>query len=68
MLPWQPGDLMVTYTLASGAWVTLRASGTEPKLKIYLEASKPGEADVLAAAVEQELVQPAVAGLARPQR
>ncbi|PRW56905.1 phosphoglucomutase PGM3 isoform B [Chlorella sorokiniana] len=37
VLPWSPGDLMVTYTLEGGAWITLRASGTEPKLKWYLE-------------------------------
>lgn len=33
VLPWLPGDLMVTYTCEGGAWVTVRASGTEPKLK-----------------------------------
>lgn len=32
VLPWTPGDLMITYTLPGG-WVTIRASGTEPKLK-----------------------------------
>lgn len=59
---------MVTYTLAGGAWITLRASGTEPKLKYYLEASSSAaEADRLVAAVEAELVQPEAAGLTRPQ-
>ena len=33
VLPWQAGDLMVTYTLEGPAIITLRASGTEPKLK-----------------------------------
>jgi Phosphoglucomutase/phosphomannomutase, C-terminal domain len=36
-LPWSPGDLMTTFSLADGSFVTLRASGTEPKLKYYLE-------------------------------
>jgi phosphomannomutase len=63
---------MVTYRLAE-AVVTLRASGTEPKLKFYLEAWGGGEggaaalADQLAAAVEAELVQPQQHGLTRPQ-
>lgn len=67
---------MVTYTLAGyssddsdsdGAWITLRASGTEPKLKYYLEASSAAVADRLVAAVEAELVQPQACGLTRPQ-
>lgn len=39
-LPWRAGDMMVTLGLAqrgSTATLTLRASGTEPKLKYYLE-------------------------------
>ncbi len=42
-LPWRPGDMMVTFGLeapgspALPAVLTLRASGTEPKLKFYLE-------------------------------
>lgn len=36
-LPWTPGDMMITFRLAGGAELTLRASGTEPKLKYYLE-------------------------------
>ncbi|KAL4452333.1 hypothetical protein ABPG75_007995 [Micractinium tetrahymenae] len=73
VLPWQPGDLMITYYL-EGAVLTLRASGTEPKLKYYLEACcEAGEeasqrlADQLEAAVAAELVQPDVHGLTRPQ-
>ena len=27
VLPWSPGDLMVTYTLQDGAWFTLRVGG-----------------------------------------
>lgn len=36
-LPWSPGDMMITYTLDGGGTLTCRASGTEPKLKYYLE-------------------------------
>lgn len=36
-LPWQKGDLMLTLTLDNVHSLTLRASGTEPKLKYYLE-------------------------------
>jgi phosphomannomutase len=36
-LPWTAGDMMITYTLEGGGTLTVRASGTEPKLKYYLE-------------------------------
>ena len=78
-LPWKSGDLMITYTLEGGlARVTIRASGTEPKLKVYLEVenspSKKGEgekeverrADVLLESVIKELVVPEEAGLVYP--
>lgn len=68
VLPWQPGDLMITYSLEGGAWVTIRASGTEPKLKYYLESPSQEEAAALEAAVAAELVQPQAHGLALPQR
>ncbi len=32
-LPWRVGDMMITYGVSGGAVLTLRASGTEPKLK-----------------------------------
>lgn len=38
VLPWTPGNLMITYTLPGG-WVTIRASGTEPKLKVITGGS-----------------------------
>lgn len=38
-LPWHKGDLMLTFTLDNVHTLTLRASGTEPKLKYYLEVS-----------------------------
>lgn len=65
---------MITYYLEGPAVLTLRASGTEPKLKYYLEACCPaGEAasrqlaQRLEAAVAAELVRPQEHGLARPQ-
>lgn len=65
---------MITYTLEGPAVLTLRASGTEPKLKWYLEASSEGDpaaaaalADALEEAVAAELVQPDVHGLTRPK-
>ena len=68
VLPWQPGDLMISYTLREeGAWLTLRASGTEPKLKYYVEARSPAAAAALEAAVATELVRPQEHGLTRPQ-
>ena len=55
---------MLTLTLAGGALVTLRASGTEPKLKWYLEVKgSEEEAGVLEAAVVHELIQPEAHGL-----
>lgn len=36
-LPWHPGNLCITFTLDNVHTLTLRASGTEPKLKYYLE-------------------------------
>lgn len=57
-LPWTKGDLMITYYLEGDAEVTLRASGTEPKLKWYLDVQTSGgaDADALAAAVQAELL------------
>ena len=69
ILPWTPGDMMVTFWTEGGGSLTLRASATEPKLKYYLEvvgddAEVAGKlADRLEAAVEGELVQPGKHGL-----
>eukprot|EP00887_Chlorella_sp_A99_P004503 scaffold34.g4503.t1 len=71
-LPWQPSDLMTTFTLEGPATLTLRASGTEPKLKYYAEVSCGSRedcrrrADALESAVAEELVRPADHGLALP--
>jgi phosphoglucomutase/phosphopentomutase len=42
-LPSSATSPMITYTLETGSIITLRASGTEPKLKYYIELiSEPG--------------------------
>jgi phosphomannomutase len=39
---------MVTFTLETGSIVTLRASGTEPKIKYYIELrTEPGKTEAL---------------------
>ena len=69
-LPWTPGDMMITFRLSGGAELTLRASGTEPKLKYYLEVraedrdEAEAAAEAVAAAVWSELVS-ATSGLNR---
>mmetsp|Transcript_30392 Transcript_30392/g.79059 ORF Transcript_30392/g.79059 Transcript_30392/m.79059 type:complete len:625 (+) Transcript_30392:1234-3108(+) len=70
-LPWRQGDMMITYNLEGGGTLTLRASGTEPKLKYYLEVvSDAGTAipmaNRLAEAVDCELVQAQQSGLRKP--
>ncbi|PNH00635.1 putative phosphoglucomutase-2, partial [Tetrabaena socialis] len=72
VLPWQPGDMMISYYLAGGATLTLRASGTEPKLKYYLEvvgtdaAAAGALADRLVGALAEEVVGVTRHGLQRP--
>jgi phosphomannomutase len=69
LLPWKSGDMFLSLELENGAWVTLRASGTEPKLKYYLEARAAGKgqsctlADALESACLSELIQPGCYGL-----
>ena len=49
---------MITFTLEDGSWVTLRASGTEPKIKYYIETrSPPGLDSKHLEEIKQELVQ-----------
>uniref|UniRef100_A0A914HW65 Phosphoglucomutase (alpha-D-glucose-1,6-bisphosphate-dependent) n=1 Tax=Globodera rostochiensis TaxID=31243 RepID=A0A914HW65_GLORO len=75
ILPLSTSSEMVTFTLANGSIVTLRASGTEPKLKYYIELrTEPGieekdldsvveVLDQLEDDVVQTLLQPAKYGL-----
>ena len=67
-----PQENMVTYTLANGGVATLRASGTEPKIKYYCEVGgAPGvaraevaaEVATMAEAVIEELLKPDKFGL-----
>lgn len=63
-LPWSPGDKFICFSLERDGVVTIRASGTEPKLKFYLEVREDDEADArqladaLAAAVRSDVLQP----------
>ena len=39
-LPVDPASQMITFEFANGACLTLRTSGTEPKIKYYLEVTE----------------------------
>ena len=41
VLPVDPTSHMITYEFANEACLTLRTSGTEPKIKYYLEVTHP---------------------------
>ncbi|MBR4906001.1 MAG: phospho-sugar mutase [Clostridia bacterium] len=43
-----PRSNVLRYTLSDGAWVTVRPSGTEPKLKLYIGAHEKTDAKVQA--------------------
>ena len=69
-LPQMTDSYMLTFTFENGATATLRNSGTEPKLKFYVECSSkesPAAAEALLTDMTQALVdnfmQPAVFGL-----
>jgi phosphoglucomutase len=66
VLPHTPDAHMITYTLASGTTVTLRNSGTEPKLKYYVEASNPTSLDA-AEKRRDEVTKDVIASLIRPE-
>ena len=36
-LPWSEGDKMITFRFLDNGFCTIRASGTEPKLKYYID-------------------------------
>jgi len=66
---------MITYTFTNGAVATLRTSGTEPKIKYYVEvAGEPGQPKENVAEVAMqmekdfinEFLQPDVHGLEKP--
>jgi len=72
-LPTCPDAHMITFTFANGVVMTLRTSGTEPKIKYYSEmcatedqgdwTQLQNELHTLAAAVVETLLQPALNGL-----
>ena len=73
-LPMTPGSEMIMFEFRNGCSVTLRTSGTEPKIKYYTEiAGKPGQArakvqQTLHSFVDQlveEMLQPDANGLIR---
>ena len=41
-----PQSDVLRYFLDNGAWLCIRPSGTEPKLKLYIGANAPEEAQV----------------------
>lgn len=45
------------FILADGSWVCLRPSGTEPVVRVYLEANSPTALDALQAATETLMVK-----------
>ncbi|XP_018014829.1 phosphoglucomutase-2 [Hyalella azteca] len=68
MLPSSSSSQMITFSFSNGCVVTLRTSGTEPKIKYYSEiCAKPEQSDwaaleaeleLLVSAVVEELLQP----------
>lgn len=72
-LPSSKSSQMITFSFANGVMLTLRTSGTEPKVKYYTEmCATPEQKDWTAlrtllteqvAAVVEELLQPNVNGL-----
>jgi phosphomannomutase len=64
---------MITYTFANGATLTLRTSGTEPKIKYYTELSGPDPGQVaeelqgMVDLVISDMLEADKHGLARPE-
>ncbi|CAI4230699.1 unnamed protein product [Auanema sp. JU1783] len=72
LLPISTSSEMITFTLANGSIATLRASGTEPKIKYYIElitpaGKKQSELDSVLEELEQ-LEKDVVATLLRPEQ
>lgn len=75
LLPQTPDSHMIMYEFANGISVTLRTSGTEPKIKYYTEiAGQPGQSreelqiilHTFVDALVEEMLQPTKYGLGRP--
>ena len=65
-LPWKPGGKFISFELDGGAVLTLRASGTEPKLKYYLEVQ--GDSRSAAAELAKSIEADVVATLLQPEK
>jgi phosphomannomutase len=65
-LPWKKGDKFISFSLQGGIALTLRASGTEPKLKYYLEVQ--GENQAAAAELAKEVEADVVSTLLQPEK
>jgi phosphomannomutase len=74
-LPTTPDSHMIMFSFDNGVSVTLRTSGTEPKIKFYTElAGGPGQSPeeigeklrTFVDTVVEEFLQPTVHGLAKP--
>ncbi|GMR42339.1 hypothetical protein PMAYCL1PPCAC_12534 [Pristionchus mayeri] len=72
LLPLSTSSEMVTFTLENGSIATLRASGTEPKIKYYIELkTSPGKKEEDLASVLDELAaleKDVVSTLLRPDQ
>ena len=68
-LPVTPESEMIMFEFDNGVSVTLRTSGTEPKIKYYTEiAGRPGEARVLAEGVLHTFVDKLVDDMLHPDQ
>lgn len=72
-LPVSASNYMITFFFENGGVATLRGSGTEPKLKYYVELNGPNREDVhktlneLVDAIIRQLMQPEKFGLVPPK-
>lgn len=67
-LPVTPDTHMIMYEFANGVSVTLRTSGTEPKIKYYTEiAGKPGQGRAQVEQVLHEFVDKLVDEMLQPE-
>jgi phosphomannomutase len=74
-LPKTPESQMLTFRFENGATATMRGSGTEPKLKYYVEccdaesqAKSRALTDDMTAAIIAEFMQPDINGLVAPKK
>jgi phosphomannomutase len=68
-LPVTPESEMIMFEFDNGVSVTLRTSGTEPKIKYYTEiAGRPGEARALAESVLHTFVDKLVDEMLHPEQ